>query len=288
MQINFTKMQGLGNDFVVIDTCSKSLPLPSADDIKQMADRHFGIGFDQLLIIEPSKQPGIDFIYRVFNADGSEAGQSGNGARCVAKYVYDKGLTAKRELVFSIKGRIVKMYLEADGLVTVDVGRPITEPQQIPALFEKEALRYQLPIEHSIIEIGAVSVGNPHAVFLVDDVKITPVDKLGSLIEKHPMFPERVNANFMQIVDRKTIILRVYERGTGETLACGSGACASVVIGRLWGLLDEKVTVKFITGDLTISWQDTKSSIFMTGPAFEVFTGVKSFADLLHTSNVFC
>lgn len=274
MHVRFTKMQGLGNDFVVLDVCRYGTTIiPNSKQIRQMADRHFGIGFDQLLIIEPSNQSEIDFNYRVFNADGSEAGQSGNGARCVAKYVFTTGLTQKHDLIFTIKARQVKMHLEEDGQVTVDVGKPITNPQQIPFDTYKEALSYGLELENSIVEIGAISVGNPHAVLLVEDIATAPVATIGPMIENHVLFPERVNVNFMQVLDRNTIKLRVYERGTGETLACGSGACASVAVGRLWNLLDEKVTVEFPAGKLMITWNDRTDSIFMTGPAEEVFIG---------------
>lgn len=274
MQIRFTKMQGLGNDFVVLDACSYGANIiSSAPQIAKMADRHFGVGFDQLLVIEPANKLGVDFNYRVFNADGSEAGQSGNGARCVAKYVVTHGLTAKRELIFSIQGHQVKMRFEDDQQITVVIGKPITDPAKIPFKTFKEALRYALELEDSIVEIGAVSVGNPHAVLLVNDIATAQVATLGPMIENHPLFPARVNVNFMQVVDRNTIKLRVYERGTGETLACGSGACASVVVGRLWNLLDQKVTVKFPAGDLIVSWENREAPVLLTGPAEEVFSG---------------
>lgn len=275
MRYHFTKMQGLGNDFAVIDFCSGDIKrFPTPGQIKRMSSRHFGIGFDQLLVIEPSKLAGIDFLYHVFNADGSSAGQSGNGVRCVAKYVYLKGLTQKRDLVLSIKSRLVTVRLEDDEQITVNLGKPITEPKQIPFVAKQASLRYQLPLDNIRIEIGAISVGNPHAVLLVGNVKSAPVDSLGPKIEKHLFFPEKANVDFMEIVDRKTIKLRVFERGTGETMSCGSGASASVVMGRLWGLLDERVTVQFPSGDLIIEWKDKDSSIFLTGPAEMVFEGI--------------
>jgi diaminopimelate epimerase len=268
-------MQGLGNDFVVIDAVGHNISL-STELIRKISDRHFGVGCDQVLILEPptAEQPNIDFTYRVFNTDGSEAGQCGNGIRCLAKFVVEHGLSQSRDLVFATKSCKMQTHLEDDGQVTVTIGKPIFEPKNIPLVAEKKALRYNLPISgFGEVEIGAVSVGNPHAVVLLEGNAIDYIATLGSLISNSKHFPERINVNFMHILNRKQIELRVYERGSGETLACGSGACAAVVIGRLWGLLDEIVMVKLTGGDLLIKWDECSNNILMTGPAEQVFNG---------------
>lgn len=272
MRIPFTKMQGLGNDFVIINAIEQPISFTAAQ-IRWLADRHFGIGCDHLLLLETPQQAKVDFVYRIFNADGLEAEVSGNGTRCVAKYVYAHGLTHKHDITVGTRSRLMHLHLEDDGQVTVEIGKPETNPQKIPFLTAAAALRYPLDLGNAVVEIGAVSVGNPHAVVLVDAIATAPVATMGAAIGKHPQFPEGVNVNFMEVVDRNTVKLRVFERGVGETLACGSGACASVVVGRLWNLLNEKVTVKFTSGDLVISWQDVNGPVFMTGPAVEVFTG---------------
>ena len=268
-------MQGLGNDFVVIDAVTHNISL-SIELIRKISDRHFGVGCDQVLVLElPTReQPNIDFTYRVFNADGSEAGQCGNGIRCLAKFVVEHGLSDKQTLVFATKSCKMQTYLEDDGQVTVTIGKPIFEPKDIPLVAEKKALRYNLPISgFGEIEIGAVSVGNPHAVVLLEGNVTDYIATLGSLISNSKHFPERVNVNFMHVLNRKQIELQVYERGSGETLACGSGACAAVVIGKLWGLLDRIVMVKLLGGDLLIKWDECSNNILMTGPAEQVFNG---------------
>ena len=268
-------MQGLGNDFVVIDAITHNISL-STELIRKISDRHFGVGCDQVLVLElPTReQSNIDFTYRIFNADGSEAGQCGNGIRCLAKFVVEHGLSDKRTLVFATNSCKMQTHLEDDGQVTVTIDKPIFEPKDIPLVAEKKSLRYNLPIAgFGEIEIGAVSVGNPHAVVLLEDNVTYCVETLGSLISNSKHFPERVNVNFMHVLNRKQIELRVYERGSGETLACGSGACAAVVIGKLWGLLDETVMVKLPGGDLLIKWNKCSNNIQMTGPAEQVFNG---------------
>ncbi|EKE01448.1 MAG: Diaminopimelate epimerase [uncultured bacterium] len=274
MRIPFTKMQGLGNDFVVIDNVTHNISL-TTESICKIADRYFGVGCDQILVLELPNvtQTDVDFTYRVFNADGSEAGQCGNGIRCLTKFVVEHGLSQKHDLVFSIKSSKIQTHLENDGQVTVAIGNPIFEPKEIPFVAEKRALRYTLPIaSFGEVEIGAVSVGNPHAIILTDE----PIDQaeiLGPLISSSSAFPEGVNANFMRVLNRQQIELRVYERGSGETLACGSGACASVVVGKLWGLLDPMVMVKLPGGDLLVKWDESSNGIQMTGPAEQVFVG---------------
>lgn len=272
MTIHFTKMQGLGNDFVVIDATQKSLQL-TAQQIKKMSDRHFGIGFDQLLIIEPSSDPAADFNYRIFNADGSQAEQCGNGARCIGKYIHDHKLSAKKEIIVNTLAGNIPIILEKDGQITVNMGIPVFEPKKIPFQTNQQAKTYQLPLENNFIEIGAVSMGNPHAIMIVKDIATAPVEKLGPRIENHPQFPQRTNVEFMEIVNPSQIRLRVYERGAGETLACGTGACAAVVIGRIWQQLKEKVSVQLPGGTLIISWQGENNPVWMTGPAEEIFVG---------------
>lgn len=272
MMIQFTKMQGLGNDFAVIDATQKPLQL-TAQQIKKMSDRHFGIGFDQLLVIEASSDAAADFNYRIFNADGSSAEQCGNGARCIGKYIHDHKLSAKKEIVVSTLAGNLPIILEADGQVTVNMGIPIFDPKMIPYKATHQTDRYQLPLENESITIGSVSMGNPHAVILVTDASTAPVKELGTKIENHPNFPKRTNVEFMQIINPQQIHLRVFERGAGETLACGTGACAAVVIGRLWQKLAEKVSVHLPGGTLIISWQGPNHPVWMTGPAEEVFTG---------------
>lgn len=271
MLLRFNKMHGLGNDFVVIDTLTQHVRL-STTLIAQLADRKRGIGCDQVLVIEPPTEPDIDFNYRIFNADGSEVQQCGNGARCFARYVHDRQLTGKQRIRVKTVNRILELTLEKSGLVTVDMGVPDFAPAALP--FEaEEAERYALELAESTVEIGAVSMGNPHAVMVVDDVDAAPVAELGPQIEAHPRFAERVNAGFMQVINRGEIALRVYERGVGETEACGSGACAAVAAGIRWGLLDSTVTVKLLRGELTISWPGADAPLLMTGPAVNVYQG---------------
>ncbi|MDO9371157.1 MAG: diaminopimelate epimerase [Gammaproteobacteria bacterium] len=272
MLLKFTKMHGLGNDFVVIDAVSQSVALTS-EQVRFIADRHFGVGCDQLLLVESARSPGVDFSYRIYNADGGEVEQCGNGARCFMRFVRDAGLTDKNELVVETRCGIIRPRMEPDGQVTVDMGVPRTWPDEVPFIAEHEALSYPLLVDGQQIEIGVVSMGNPHAVLRVDDVTRAPVAVLGPKIEAHERFPNRVNAGFMQIVDRTHIRLRVFERGVGETLACGSGACAAVVVGRLQGLLDDKVDVELPGGRLLINWRGNGAEVSMTGPATRVFEG---------------
>ena len=276
MRLSFTKMQGLGNDFVVINAVTNNILL-SKQLIKKIADRHFGIGCDQILILEaPSarQKNHIDFMYRIFNADGSEAGQCGNGVRCLAKFVFEQGLSSKKELVFATKSCKTYTKIENDGLVTVIFGVPHFAPKDIPFVAQEQALRYNLEFSgYGAIEMGVVAVGNPHAVLLASEQMLNNLAHLGSLISNSAYFPEKINVNFLQIVDRQHVKLRVYERGSGETLACGSGACASMVVGRLWGMLDSVVLVSLLGGDLIIKWDQQSDSIKMTGPAEQVFNG---------------
>lgn len=272
MKIKFTKMQGLGNDFVVLDGVSQPLDL-SAEQYRALGDRHFGVGCDQILLVERATQPGVDFRYRIFNNDGGEVEQCGNGARCFARFVYAKGLTEKREIRVETAKGIIGPKLEADGEVTVDMGAPFLLPAEIPFVADAQAVIYPLDVAGKSYDISAVSMGNPHAVQVVDDVDSFPVATVGAAIEVHPRFPQKVNAGFMQIINRAAIRLRVFERGAGETLACGTGACAAVVSGILRGLLDDTVRVSTRGGELTIRWQGPGQPVLMTGPAVIVFEG---------------
>jgi diaminopimelate epimerase len=271
MQLHFTKMHGLGNDFVVIDGISQTIDL-SPEQYRFLADRHFGVGCDQILLVERPTQAGVDFRYRIFNADGSEVQQCGNGSRCFVRFVHDKGLTDKREIRVETASGIIVPRLEDDGQITVDMGPPRFEPAEIPFVAEARALTYVLDIGQPV-EIAAVSMGNPHAVLETCNVDTAPVADWGPLIEHHPRFPERVNVGFMQLVHRRAIKLRVFERGSGETLACGTGACAAAVAGMTRGLLDREVEVQTRGGRLTIRWDGEGHSVFMTGPAATVFEG---------------
>ena len=271
MTLRFTKMEGLGNDFVVVDaTRTPFTLLPS--EIRRLADRRFGVGCDQVLVVEPAHQDA-DFRYRIFNADGGEVEQCGNGARCFVVFVREHGLTQKREIRVETAGGLIVPRLEDDGEVTVDMGVPRFEPSSLPFVDGTGEIAEPLDVGGTLIEISALSMGNPHAVQIVADVDTAPVATQGPLIEHHPRFPRRVNAGFMQIVDRATIRLRVYERGAGETLACGTGACAAVVAGRRRGLLDERVRVATRGGDLTIAWPGGDAPVTMKGPARTVFEG---------------
>jgi len=272
MRLKFTKMHGLGNDFVVLDATRALLGL-DRDQLRFLADRHFGIGCDQILQIEPPRSPDTDFYYRIFNADGGEVEQCGNGARCFVRFVRERGLTDKTEIRVGTQSGVIVPKLEGDGRVTVDMGVPQFEPARIPFLAERRALTYQLEVGGAAIEISALSMGNPHAVQLVKDVDAAPVRTQGPAIEAHARFPQRVNAGYTQIIDRGRIKLRVYERGAGETLACGTGACAAVVAGIQRDLLDPRVVVTTRGGDLGISWQGEGKPVLMTGPAVTVFSG---------------
>ena len=272
MKLKFSKMHGLGNDFVVLDGIRQQIYLTPAQ-LRFLADRNFGIGCDQILLVEKPNQPGVDFRYRIFNADGSEVEQCGNGARCFVRFVHDVGLTDKREIKVETQTGIIVPRLEEDGNVTVDMGIPRFLPNEIPFLHDDDVVIYSLDVADETLEISVVSMGNPHAVQVVDSVDRAPVAEHGPLIENHQSFPQRVNAGFMQIVDRNAIKLRVYERGSGETLACGTGACAAVVTGIRRGLLDSPVRVTTRGGDLTIAWGGSGQPVLMTGPAVTVFSG---------------
>jgi diaminopimelate epimerase len=272
MRLKFTKMQGLGNDFVVLDATRAPIEL-SRDELRRVADRHFGIGCDQILQVENPREPGTDFYYRIFNADGGEVEQCGNGARCFVRFVRDAGLTDKREIRVGTLAGVIVPRLEADGQVTVDMGVPEFEPARIPFQAERRALTYALDVGGKSVAISALSMGNPHAVQVVADVESAPVLTEGPALEVHARYPQRVNAGYMQVIDRSHIKLRVYERGAGETLACGTGACAAVVAGIQHGLLDSRVTVTTRGGNLGISWEGEGMPVMMTGPAVAVFTG---------------
>ncbi|ARR50639.1 TPA: diaminopimelate epimerase [Photobacterium damselae] len=272
MQINFSKMHGLGNDFMVVDAVTQNVFF-SPDMVRRLADRHRGIGFDQLLIVEPPYDPETDFHYRIFNADGSEVEQCGNGARCFARFVSMKGLTNKYHISVSTKAGKMLLKLENDDQVTVNMGVPIFDPAKIPFRANQAEKTYILRAGDQTVFCGAASMGNPHCVTVVDDVLTADVETLGPLLESHERFPERVNVGFMQVISRSEVKLRVYERGAGETQACGSGACAAVAIGRQQGLLDEEVTVSLPGGDLRIRWNGNGSNLFMTGPVAHVFDG---------------
>ena len=273
MRLEFTKMHGLGNDFVVIDCITQRARLETYQ-IKQIADRHFGVGFDQLLLVEPPSRPDVDFCYRIFNADGSEVQQCGNGARCFARFVRDRKLTRKSKLVVETASGIIELNIAPNGWVRVNMGEPRLEPAEIPFIAEQRALTYPIEIANQMFEISAVSMGNPHAVILVDDVDTAPVREIGRPLESHARFPERVNVGFLQIIDRNNARLRVFERGSGETLACGTGTCAAVVAGIQQGLLDERVRVQLRGGELDIRWQGEGHPVWMTGPTARVFDGV--------------
>ncbi|HCI13525.1 MAG: diaminopimelate epimerase [Gallionellales bacterium GWA2_60_142] len=271
MILKFTKMHGAGNDFVVIDGVRQKIEL-TPEQFRFLADRHFGVGCDQILLVEKPEHPEADFRYRIFNADGGEVEQCGNGARCFVRFVHDHKLTPKREIVVETYGGLIRPSLEADGRVTVNMGAPVFDPARIP--FDGQgAVIEPLEVAGEKLEISVVSMGNPHAVQVVDDVEHAPVEKLGPLIEHHPRFPKRVNVGFMQIKDRSHIRLRVFERGSGETLSCGTGACAAVVAGIRRGLLDSPVNVATHGGTLTIAWAGEGEPVLMTGPAITVFEG---------------
>ena len=272
MSLKFTKMHGAGNDFVVIDGIRQSVAL-SPEQIRLLADRHFGIGCDQLLLVEKARRDDADFRYRIFNADGGEVEQCGNGARCFVRFVHEKKLTGKKEIVVETKSGLISPRLEDDGRITVNMGAPIFAPARIPFTSDSDAVMQPLDIAGQTVQITAVSMGNPHAVQVVEDVENAPVANQGPLIEHHARFPQRVNAGFMQILDREHIKLRVYERGTGETLSCGTGACAAVVAGIRLGLLDDTVHVATRGGALTIHWAGAQTPVLLTGPAVTVFEG---------------
>ncbi|UCC56300.1 MAG: diaminopimelate epimerase [Gammaproteobacteria bacterium] len=272
MNLEFSKMHGLGNDFMVIDAINQSVDLTSAQ-VQSLADRHRGVGFDQLLLVEAPTTAAADFRYRIYNADGGEVGQCGNGARCLMRFVHDRGLTDKPELQVETQSGLLQLVLEADGQVTVDMGEPRLAPADVPFDAEEFAQTYPLEVDSEVLEISTLSLGNPHAITVVDVIESAPVARLGPLIESHPRFPQRVNAGFMQLIDPEHIRLRVYERGAGETQACGSGACAAVVAGRLRDQLAPRVNVSLKGGDLVVKWAGEGYPVYMTGPATLVYRG---------------
>lgn len=273
MRLAFTKMHGLGNDFVVINAIDQQVDL-DAGRVRFLADRRFGVGCDQLLLVEAARTAANDFHYRIYNADGGEVEQCGNGARCFARFVRDKGLSDKEVLRVGTAAGDITLYHEADELVRIDMGAPRFSPREIPFEAAQQAEVYPIELDGEICEVGVVSMGNPHAVMLVDDIERADVGRLGPLLESHRRFPRHVNAGFMQILSRSAIALRVYERGAGETLACGSGACAAVVSGIQRGLLDQRVSVRVRGGELVISWNGGDAPVWMTGPAVSVFDGI--------------
>ncbi len=270
--IEFTKMHGLGNDFMVIDAIHQDIEL-TPQRIAAWADRHTGVGFDQLLVVEEPQGNKAEFRYRIFNADGGEVEQCGNGARCFARFVRDRGLSQSDRIPVETRGGLIELQLLDDGRVRVDMGRPRFDPADIPLDAPTEQDRYRLEIDGESIEFGAVSMGNPHAVLRVEDVDSAAVGKLGPLIESHPLFPQRVNVGFLQIVDRAHFRLRVYERGVGETRACGTGACAAMAVGRRWGLLDARARAELRGGELLLDWSGGEAPVMMTGEAVPVYDG---------------
>ena len=270
--LRFTKMHGLGNDFVMIDAVNQTVAL-TPEQVRRLADRRFGVGCDQVLIVERPTRADVDFHYRIFNADGGEVEQCGNGARCFARFVRDQGLTAKDELAVETLAGVIYPKIEPDGAVTVNMGVPRFEPRAVPFEASTRQPVYDLDVDGATVPVTVLSMGNPHAVQIVADAERAPVTTQGPKIEHHPRFPKRVNAGYMQVLDRSHIHVRVWERGAGETLACGTGACAAVVAGRLRGLLDEKVAVRVRGGTLQISWRGEGEPVWMTGPAVRVFEG---------------
>jgi diaminopimelate epimerase len=265
-------MHGLGNDFVVFDAIHQSLSL-TPEQIRHIADRRFGVGCDQVLVVEAPTRSGVDFRYRIYNADGGEVEQCGNGARCFARFVRDQGLTDKDEIAVETRSGVIYPRIQPDNEVTVNMGVPQFEPKDVPFDAPAREPRYALDLDGEQLEIGVVSMGNPHAVQVVHDVESAPVVEQGPKFQRHARFPRRVNAGFMQVLDRGHIRLRVYERGVGETLACGTGACAAVAVGRQMGLLDDRVAVELPGGRLSIVWEGEGQPVYMTGPAVTVFEG---------------
>lgn len=272
MKLRFTKMQGAGNDFVVIDGVRTSIKL-SEEQIRKIANRQTGVGCDQVLIIEPPKRPDADFEYRIFNADGSTAGQCGNGARCVGRFIHEQRLSAKSTIILEVGSDLRRLTFNETGRVKAELGVPVFEPAKVPFTAERDEIEQVLSLNNITVMAGVLSMGNPHAVLLVDDVKSTPVEKIGRMIQALEVFPEGVNVGFMQIESSTQISLRVFERGAGETLACGSGACAAVVHGIRLGQLSNNVTVSVPGGKLEVSWDDSNAAVWLAGPADTVFEG---------------
>lgn len=272
MLLRFTKMHGLGNDFMVLDLISQHAHI-QPKHVKQWGDRHTGVGFDQLLIVEPPSQPDVDFRYRIFNADGSEVEQCGNGARCFARFVIDKRLTLKRQIRVETSSGVIQLEIRADGQVQVDMGPPRLEPSEIPFVAEARATDYAVEVDGQTLRLAAVSMGNPHAVLRVEDIDQAPVRELGPRLEVHPRFPRKVNVGFLQVVDRRQARLRVWERGAGETRACGTGACAAAVAAISQGWMDSPLQIELPGGRLSIEWAGPGQPVMMTGPAIRVYEG---------------
>lgn len=272
MKLHFTKMHGAGNDFVVIDAVRAAVKI-NEDQIRKIADRQTGVGCDQVLLIEPPKRPDADFEYRIFNADGSPAGQCGNGARCVGRFIHEQRLSAKSTITLQVGSDLRRLEFDETGSVKAELGAPIFAPAQIPFATDEDATEHALTLANVTVMAGVVSVGNPHAVLLVDDIAATPVEKIGPMIQSLDVFPQGVNVGFMQVESNTQVKLRVFERGAGETLACGSGACAAVIHGIRLGQLANKVTVSVPGGKLEVSWDNGVSSVWLSGPAETVFEG---------------
>ena len=272
MKLHFTKMHGAGNDFVVIEAVRAAVKI-NEDQIRKSADRQTGVGCDQVLLIEPPKRPDADFEYRIFNADGSPAGQCGNGARCVGRFIHEQRLSAKSTITLQVGSDLRRLEFDETGSVKAELGAPIFAPAQIPFATDEDATEHALTLANVTVMAGVVSVGNPHAVLLVDDIAATPVEKIGPMIQSLDVFPEGVNVGFMQVESNTQVKLRVFERGAGETLACGSGACAAVIHGIRLGQLANKVTVSVPGGKLEVSWDNGVSSVWLSGPAETVFEG---------------
>jgi diaminopimelate epimerase len=273
MRLPFTKMHGLGNDFVVLDAVTRRVELTPAQ-IQWIARRRFGVGCDQVLVLQTAERSGVDFYFRIFNADGSEAEQCGNGARCLARFLHDRGLIDKTQIKLQSLGGVISLRLEADGRVTADMGVPVFEPVRVPFEAKTQQVVYDLDIGARQVQVSVLSLGNPHAVQVVDELSDAVVSSQGPLIERHVRFPRRVNAGFMQVLDRRQVRLRVHERGVGETLACGSGACAAVVAGCQRGLLDDAVEVVLPGGSLSVAWAGEDEGVFMTGPTVSAYEGI--------------
>ncbi len=272
MLLHFTKMHGLGNDFMVIDSVTQNITITS-DRVRKWSDRHTGIGFDQLLIIAPPSHPDIDFSYRIFNADGSEVEQCGNGARCFAKFVRDKRLTSKKHIIVETASGIIELHVLTNNQIRVNMGKPRLQPTEIPLKVQQQATSYTLFVEQQSIEFSAVSMGNPHAVLRAENLELAPVTTLGPKIEHHPLFPNKVNVGFLEVLDRHHAKLRVWERGAGETQACGTGACAAAVTAIQNNWMDSPINIKLAGGTLTIEWDKNDSPVFMTGNAVTVYEG---------------
>lgn len=272
MRLKFSKMHGLGNDFVMLDGVTQRVKL-SPEKIRHLADRHVGVGCDQVLVVEPPRTPEADFRYRIYNADGGEVENCGNGARCFARFVHERRLSGKNQLQVETAAGLLQLNILENNQVSVDMGEPVLEPEEIPFIADRRAETYPLEVEDEIYTIGAVSMGNPHAVLLVDDIVGAPVNMLGPKVEGHPRFPQRVNVGFLQIESRGEARLRVFERGVGETRACGTGACAAVVSARLRDLVGDTVQVQLPGGTLTIHWSGPGRPVTMTGPATTVYHG---------------